>query len=201
MEKELIGLGAYFCLSAYGRIVKDSQLAPSLSDEVTLARIAAQAWQGFTYLEAQAHKRGEDIVELMEPANGLVDALEERLRPSDWWDRVAKSYVSIGTLAHTWCYLAQRAGAVNLDTGEVRGGWGHGEWAQQLISAGDESDPTLSARLSLWGRRVLGDVVSTSLAALDAYPELAACVEDRHAFVDDLTRDHAARMEAAGLAG
>lgn len=202
MDKELIGLGAYFAINAHGRLIKDSQLAPSLGEQIDLARIAQGAWKGFEFLEGKASAADLDVATLMRPSAGLVDLLEERLRPSDWWDRVAKTYVSLGVLADLWCLLAEKQGLTSEITDPVRDVWGHQAWAGALIAAGDPAEPTLQARLSLWGRRVVGDVLSTAMRAVAGYPGLAGLVEaERDDVLAALTSHHAARMEAAGLKG
>lgn len=200
MDKELVGLGAFLCINAQGRIIKDSQLAPTLPQQIELARIAQGPWRGYEYLEEMARAEGFDIYTLMRPSHGLVDKLEERLRPSDWWDRVAKTYVSLGIMADLWCVLAERVGHAEIVTDDIRCAWGHTPWARDLIAGGDPADPTLHARLSLWGRRVVGDVLSTAMAAVAGYPGVAAIVErDRAAILGELTAAHTERMSAAGL--
>ncbi|MBD3690177.1 hypothetical protein H8R18_03370 [Nanchangia anserum] len=202
MDKELIGLGAYLCVNAHGRLVKDSQLAPSMVQQIELARIADRAWQAFEFLEKAGEADGHDIITLMRPSHGLVNHLEERLRPSDWWDRVAKTYVSLGMMGDLWWLLAERMGETEGMSDDVRHAWGHTEWARDLISAGDVNEPTLHARLSLWGRRVLGDVLSTAMAAVSGYPGLAGIVDaEREDIIHTLTEAHTRRMREAGLKG
>lgn len=202
MDKELVGLGAYLCISAEGRIVKDSQEAPTLQQEVALARIASGAWRAYEYLEKRASDANLDIYALMEPSHGLIGQLESRLRPSGWWDRVAKTYVSVGVMVDTWCLLAERLDQGQLITDELRNAWGHTEWARNLIAQGDDSDPTLAPRLSLWGRRVVGDVMSTTIAAVSCYPGLKAVLDtDREGITAQVMAAHSERMKAAGLKG
>lgn len=198
MNKDLVGLGAYLCLAGHGRLVKDAQLAPTVHDDLELLVIADRVWEAFGFLHEYAQRKDWDIEELLEPGHGSIDQLEGRLRPSDWWDRVTKTYVSVGAMADLWRILAEASGNGNIVTDELRGGFGHVEWAQTHILHA-EDDATLAPRLSLWGRRVLGDVVTTLRASRNFYPQAWDNAPDD--IVDQLTAHHMERMAAAGLKG
>lgn len=135
---------------------------------------------------------------------GLTEQLEARLRPTDWYERLVKSYVTLGVLAdfneHLHFFLSQEA---KKQLGQIEWDCGQGTWAVPYISEVCQAQPRVSARLSLWGRRVLGDVVSTLRQALANYPDVLGGNDPRG--LENLTakirQNHQARMEQVGLRG
>lgn len=187
---DIDAVAGYYALYAQGRLAKDQALAPMVVQQVALAEMSARAFDLYRLITLHA---GTGLIDALQKSAGVTDELESRLRPGDWWERVVKTYVTIGM----W------SDALQTLTGErypdVEFDFGHQEWASRLIEAGCAADDRLSARLSLWGRRVNGDAVSAVRAVVHDYPETLN-VETETELYHDLREGHTLRMQRAGLA-
>jgi hypothetical protein len=76
------------------------------------------------------------------------------------------------------------------------------------VRAAIERDPRLAGRLALWGRRLLGEMLSQAQSVAAEHEGLAALILseevssqiDLFGMVERLTSAHVARMTALGLA-
>lgn len=181
-------------LSAQGRLGKDMTLAPDASSQIALAQMSAAAWEGFV---AVRNLESADIAAHIQPYHGLFDDLESRLRPGGWWERVVKTYVILGFFADLQqIILGELKPAVAAQLRPLPSDFGHGKWAEEmLLEVVDQS--VLRDRLSLWGRRVFGDVISTTHVALNK----AGFYEFDENMATRLRELHGQRMSACQLAG
>ncbi|OKL48101.1 ferritin-like fold-containing protein [Boudabousia marimammalium] len=194
------GFVAYASLAAVGRMGKDSTMCPSVHQSLQLAGMMSQACEAIDNLHRWAQKHDEELPGLVAAFYGNVNDLESRLRPRDWWERLVKSYITIGLFAD----LAAEVGAGTdlLECAPAMTDYGYADFARPLLLAHVENDEAETARLSLWGRRVFGETLGLTREGLTLRLELGVrgttkLIEVMHA----LGGKHEDRMEAAGLAG
>lgn len=196
LKPEVQGFLAFVTISALGRLGKDSALAPDATTQIEMARMCQNALDGFFAVEAISGP--ERTAELLEPYRGLVDELEARLRPGGWWERAVKTQVLLGFYADLQQVLLADLPAEEREAlAPLPTDFGHGEWTRKVLSDLVADDPVLRDRLSLWGRRVFGDTVSTARTALRGVGTKVFTPE----VVAQLTEAHGNRMAQCGLAG
>ena len=103
----------------------------------------------------------------------MLDDFDARTQPGSWWERLLKSYVGYG-VADDFCRLA----AEGLDAGsravvlEVLDDASHAELAVAELDAAGSADGVLTARLALWGRRLVGEALGVVQRLLVQRPAL-----------------------------
>lgn len=197
-DAQRLGLIGYFTLAMQQRLAKDASLCPTVEQEIALGQMSARAWDNYQKVAQVSENLGIDLPAEMKQYMGLTVQLEERLRPTDWYERLVKSYVTIGAMADfNRSLTAGLTPQLQADLTEVPWDCGQEEWAVPVITQACATQPTVPARLSLWGRRVLGDVRSTMRQAIVGYPELAA--EGAQDIPEEIKEHHRVRMESTGL--
>lgn len=194
---QLVGLLAFSALAAMTRLAKDGDQAPNTRYHVEHARMSARAFRDFQHLEVFAAEHGADLQEELVPFAGLFDEIDARTRPSNWWERVVKTYVTLGIFADAMSDLNDRHQLFDADT--FSGDFGEGAWVREHLAPLTADDPQLAARLSLWARRVAGEAFGLLRATLFTYPELAMDPDTVDAVVAGAISKHQERMEAVGL--
>ncbi len=180
------------------RLAKDASLCPAVEQEIALGKMSATAWENYQQIAQAGKNLGVDLAEEMKQYMGLTVQLEERLRPTDWYERLVKSYVTIGAMADfNRALTAGLSPQLQTNLAEIPWDCGQEEWAVPVITQACATQPTVPARLSLWGRRVLGDVRSTIRQAILGYPELIG--EGAQDIPEEIKEHHRLRMERTGL--
>ncbi len=195
--RTLIGLLAFSALAAMTRLAKDGDQAPSPEFHIEHARMSADAFREFQHLENFAAANDFDLLEEVAQFAGLFDEIDARTRPSNWWERSVKTYVTLGIFADALSEMNQRHQLFDDDTWS--GDFGQGPWVREHLTELTEKDPQLAARLSLWSRRVAGEAFGLLRATLFTYPELALDPDTVDAIVASTTRRHAERLQAVNL--
>ncbi len=197
-DAQRLGLIGYFTLAMQQRLAKDASLCPTVEQEIALGQMSAMAWDNYQKVAGISKNIGVDLPEEMKQYMGLTVQLEERLRPTDWYERLVKSFVTIGAMADfNRSLTAGLSPQVQAELAEVSWDCEQEKWAIPVITQACATQETVPARLSLWGRRVLGDVRSTFRQAIVGYPELAA--EGGQDIPEEIKEHHRARMERTGL--
>lgn len=201
-EANIFGLLGYFSLNLQQRLAKDASLCPEVKQEVALAEMSAQSWQNYCVVAQRAQAKNINLQEEMGQCLGLMQQLEERLRPGDWYERLMKSYVILGAMGQFNAILvealpeAERAHFVQ----GIRWDCHQVEWAKPLLAQLAADHATIASRLSLWGRRVLGDVISMVRTAALAFPDMFVdsdlVIEE---LIEQLNQGHRERMTEVGL--
>lgn len=180
------------------RLAKDASLCPTVDQEIALGQMSARAWENYEKVAQVSQNVGVELPEEMKQYLGLTVQLEERLRPTDWYERLVKSYVTIGAMADfNRSLTAGLSSQAQAELSEVAWDCGQEGWAVPVITQACATQVTVPARLSLWGRRVLGDVHSTFRQAIVGYPELTA--EGGEDIPEAIKEHHRLRMERTGL--
>ena len=187
--QSVLGMVAFACTIACTRYAKDADKAPSMG------RVAP-----FDTGSALGAGGGVDARVGAERFIGSLGDLDERLRPSDWAERLIKTYLAFGLLLD---FSKALVGGLDeplrtavLDVLEA-------DRFDAVTAAGlvDDiaADPQLAARLGLWGRRVVGEEIGTLQRVLSVYPELLGGGVDAAGLHEVLSQGATVRMRDLGL--
>lgn len=196
---DVVGLVAYAALAAMTRLAKDGDQAPTIETHIEHARMAAHAFQAFEQLEVWSEHRGVDLAAVAGMYSGLFDDLDVRTRPTTWWERSVKTYVTQGVIADMLRQVCERHEIFQDVPGPL---WdmGQGNWVRANLAPRTASDEQLAARLSLWARRVGGEVLGLMRSTLFTHPELTKGDPDTvDAIVAWVTKRHKERMAEINL--
>lgn len=194
---EVVGLIAFAALAAMTRLAKDGDQAPTIGTHIEHARMAARAFDVFEQLEVWCEHRGVDLEGAAGEYSGLFDDLDARTRPTTWWERSVKTYVTTGMLADMVLEISRRH-QLGFDD---EGPWdmGQGAWERANLAPRTAADPQLAARLSLWARRVAGEVLGLVRSTLFTHPDLAQDPDTVDAIAAWVTKRHKERMASINL--
>jgi tRNA-(MS[2]IO[6]A)-hydroxylase (MiaE)-like len=201
----LLGAGEYL---AFERLVSEASLAPTLASRLRVAQIAVGELEHHRALRRRLVELGADPDAAMEAFLEPLERYHRMTAPSDWLESLVKAYVgdSIAT-----DFYREMAVLLDHETAElvleVCSELGKTEVVVEEVRAAIDADPRASGRLALWGRRLLGEMLSQaqSVAAdRDALADLimgerVAGQLDFVAMLERLTDAHVARMTALGL--
>ncbi len=203
---DLLGLLAFGELTAFERLATDARMAPTLTDKIALAGIAAAEFAHFEEVRAYLLRVGVDPVRAMEPFVSPLTNFHNLTAPADWLESLVKVYVGDSIAADFYREIATvldpDVRALVLD---VLADTGHAAFAVGRVRAVVEADPAVAGRLALWARRLMGEALTeaqrvaverSALAALlDGIGDLTALAE----LFNRITLAHTARMDALGL--
>lgn len=193
---QLLGLSAYAAVSAQARLAKDADQAPKTFEHIDMARMSGQAWRIFERLEKRAQVSDVDLLEEVRRYEGVLDDLDARTRPTTWWERLTKTYVTVGIFTDALREVARAVGEDEL-ADEVTD-FGHGEWVRKRLAPYTDKDEQLRARLSLWTRRVGGEALGLVRAFMFTNPELVG-EADPDALMELLSAAHKQRLADINL--
>jgi hypothetical protein len=209
---ELLGLVAQLEHVAFARLAADSALAPTIEQRLELSRFACAAVERRDRVLSRIAEIGGDPVAAVRAFGDVLDDFDARTPPSSWWERLLKAYVGYG-VADDFCRLA----AEGLDEGsraivlEVLDDASHAELAVAELTTAGSDDGVLSARLALWGRRLVGEALGVVQRLLVQRPALVRLVSLGSMSQPDappnaptklfgeLTAQHTRRMARLGL--
>jgi tRNA-(MS[2]IO[6]A)-hydroxylase (MiaE)-like len=212
---ELLGVLAYGELSAFVRLAADAALAPRIGDEAQLAGMAVAEFRHFVRLRDRLSELGVDPEEAMQPFVAPIDGFHESTAPADWLEGLMKAYVGDGVGVDFYREVAR---FLDADTRalvlEVLADTGHSAFVVATVREAIAADPRLAGRLALWGRRLMGEMLSQAqrtAAERDALSTLLVggiggsspvpgfdLAEVGRMFAR-LTEEHTRRMRALGL--
>lgn len=202
----LLGAGEYL---AFERLVSEASLAPSLAQRLRIADIAEGELEHHRLLRERMVELGEDPDEVMSRFLPPLERYHAMTAPSDWLESLVKAYVgdSIATdfYREIGAVLDEETAALVL---EVCSELGQTRVVVEEVRAAIVADPRVAGRLALWGRRLVGEMLSQAQSAAAEHEALAGLIlsEQVAAHVDlvalfqRLTEAHVERMAALGLA-
>ncbi|MFV0458833.1 MAG: ferritin-like fold-containing protein [Actinomycetales bacterium] len=199
---DLLGLLGYISLASFGRTAADCDLAPTLATKATLAGLAAGSYSQYERLVGLLRVRNADPEERMTPFVPAVDAFHARTRPHDWLEGALKAYIGAGMAIDFRSQARAAPGAQAALAGLERTSTLVPALAEQLQNS-LSADITLTGRLSLWGRRVLGEALSQAQRVATDRADLAELVAGGSLATGQLlvrlTEGYSERVQALGL--
>jgi hypothetical protein len=204
---DLLGVLAYAELTAFDRLAEDARLAPTLAGRAALARMAAAEIAHHGRLTERLTELGADPAQAMAPFVSALDAFHEGTRPSTWLEGLVKAYVGDGLATDFYreiaAFLPEPDKALVL---EVLADTGHADFAVREVRAAIKADRKVPGRLSLWGRRLVGEAITQTQAVIAEHDRLAELIITGTGdlmgvsrLIDRITSAHTKRMKALGL--
>ena len=202
----LLGAGEYL---AFERLVSEAALAPTLPQRARVADIAQGELGHFHRIRERLVELGADADEAMGAFLEPLERYHRMTAPSDWLEGLVKAYVgdSISTdfYREIGSVLDEHTAAL---VEEVCSELGKTAFVVEEVRAAIAQDPRLAGRLALWGRRLLGEMLSQAQTVAAEHEGLTdlilnesiASQIDLVALLDRLTAAHVERMTALGLA-
>jgi tRNA-(MS[2]IO[6]A)-hydroxylase (MiaE)-like len=204
---DLLGVLAYAELTAFDRLAEDARLAPTLAGRAALARMAAAEIAHHGRLTERLTELGVDPAGAMAPFVSALDAFHEGTRPSTWLEGLVKAYVGDGLATDFYreiaAFLPEPDKALVLD---VLADTGHADFAVREVRAAIKADRKVPGRLSLWGRRLVGEAITQTQAVIAEHDLLAELIVTGTGdlagvsrLIERITSAHTKRMKALGL--
>lgn len=201
--REVLGVVGAAELAMFSRLGKDAQHAPDLPGRVTLSRMAAAELASLDVVEQLAERRGLDFFDAVGTYQGLLVDFDRRTAPSDWWERLVKTYVGYGVILDLQRELARGLDeAAQEALADAVADNGHGDYVVGVLGPVLEYEPQLGARLALWGRRVVGEALAVAQRTLVVHPDLVPAPDAEEGagrVVTRLAAAHADRLSRLGL--
>jgi len=204
---DLLGVLAYGELTACIRMAADSDLAPSVRIKAQMAGFAATEYAQYTLLVDRLEALGADADAAMEPFVAPFSAFHDRTRPRSWVEGLVKAYVGDGIAKD---FYREMGSFVDDETRAVMDHALEDEGSREFIVGAVRdvvaAEPVATGRLSLWGRRLLGEALSQGQAVAVERDALSGLLLGGRADIAEigemftrLTERHAHRMSEPGL--
>ncbi|GAA5087488.1 MULTISPECIES: ferritin-like fold-containing protein [Nocardia] len=204
---DLFAVLAYGEISAFYRLAEEAKLSPTLRGKVAVAKMASAEMDHFKALESALAERGVDIFDAMAPFVRALDAYHASTDPSTWLESMVKFYVGDGIAAD---FYTEIAGALTPEVAavvrDVLAETSHSEFVVEEVRRAVESSRSERDRLTLWGRRLLGEAITQAqyvMAQRDELTELVlSATGDLNGIASLFERmqsSHAERMAKLGI--
>lgn len=204
---DLLGVLAYGELSAFDRMAADARMAPTTALRAALSEVAAREMGHYHKLVTRIGELGTDPQLAMAPFIEAVETFHHRTEPRTWGEALVKAYVGDGLAADFYLEVAQYVDdSTRQLVTEALADSGNAEFAIREVGSLIRTDPTAASRLSLWGRRLVGEAITQAqrvAAERDALTMLivggAGDLTGISLLTDRITGRHIERMTAIGL--
>ncbi len=203
---DLLGVLAYGELQAFERLSQDALLSPDLAGREAVTEMAIGEYGHYKILAEGLRARGADPMAAMRPFVTPIESFHRSTAPADYPEALVKIYVGDGIASDFYREVGQfvdEESRVLVDA--VCSDLGHSSFVVPTVRRMISADKTLASRLSLWGRRLVGEALSQSqrvAAEREAMGELlvgSTDLAELGRMFARLTDAHAARMRELGL--
>jgi 1,2-phenylacetyl-CoA epoxidase catalytic subunit len=206
-EVDLFAVLAYGEISAFYRLAEEAKLAPTLRGKVAVAKMAAAEMRHFETLESALAERGVDIFDAMAPFVRALDAYHDSTDPSTWLESMVKFYVGDGIAAD---FYTEIAGALSPEVStvvrDVLSETSHSEFVVEEVRRAVATSRSERDRLTLWGRRLLGEAITQAQYVMAQRDELTDLVLTATGDLNGIAQlfermqaSHAERMSVLGI--
>ncbi len=201
----VLGCGEYL---AFERIVSEAALAPSLAKRARVAEIAVGEFGHYGMLRDRIAELGADPEAEMSKFLEPLGRFHRATAPATWLEGLVKVYVGDSIASD---FYREIAGSLDEQTEqivlEVCSELGQTGFAVEEVHAAIAADRRVAGRLALWGRRLLGEMLSQAQTVVAESDALSALMLgdgtrpplDFSGLFEKLTSAHVARMTALGL--
>jgi hypothetical protein len=204
---DLLGVLAYGELSAFDRMAADARMAPTVAQRAALSGMAAVEMGHYHRLTARIASMGEDPMAAMAPFVETFEVFHARTEPRSWGEALVKAYVGDGLAADFYREVAEFVDPSTRElVAESLADAGNSAFAVREVGILIAADATAASRLSLWGRRLVGEAISQTqrvAADRDALTRLivggAGGLGEIGQLIDRITAKHTKRMTELGL--
>lgn len=195
-----LGLVSYLKLQLYMQGTRAVVGAPTLEAKSVLAEVAGRALTKHQRVAEELRRRGYDPHRAMEPFTPLIDRYLERIAAENWHQHVLTVYLVSGLFDGFFANLAgglkdnYAKDAIALLADNSGRDDLHNLLAEEILA-----DPTLSDRLALWGRRLVGDTLLVARGVLLLSEHRPYVESEVEPVFTELIADHIRRMDSLGL--
>lgn len=204
---ELLALIAYGQIAAFYRLTDEAKMAPDLQGRIAMATMAAAQVRHYEVLRDTMESKGIDVVTAMEPYVKSLENYHALTVPHTWLEALVKTYIGDSLAADFYGEVVSALPGESVSVlKSVLGTTGHSEFVIASVREAVDASPQQRNRLTLWGRRLLGEAITQAqhvLAQHDALAELVMSGQtglmNLNEFFDRLQEAHAERMEILGL--
>ncbi len=204
---DLFAVLAYGEISAFYRLAEEAQLSPSLRGRVAVAKMASSELNHFQTLEKAIAERGAAVLDVMAPFVDPIDGYHAATNPSTWGESLVKFYVADGLAFDFYEEIAsslpKKVAAV---VHSVLGSTASSEFVVEEVRTLVAGNTAERDRLTLWGRRLLGEAVTQAQIIMSQRIELTELVMAASGDLNNLARlfdrmesAHSERMATLGL--
>ncbi|MEU1550797.1 ferritin-like fold-containing protein [Nocardia sp. NPDC005745] len=204
---DLFAVLAYGEISAFYRLAEEAKLSPTLRGKVAVAKMAAAEMEHFKTLESALAARGADVFDAMAPFVRALDDYHTSTDPSTWLESMVKFYVGDGIAAD---FYTEIAGALTPDVAavvrDVLAETRHSEFVVEEVRRAVTESRSERDRLTLWGRRLLGEAITQAQYVMAQRDELTDLVltatgdlNGIAALIERMQDSHAERMAVLGI--
>ncbi|MFD8249569.1 MULTISPECIES: ferritin-like fold-containing protein [unclassified Nocardia] len=204
---DLFAVLAYGEISAFYRLAEEAKLSPSLRGKVAVAKMAAAEMEHFKTLESALAARGAGVFDAMAPFVRALDDYHASTDPSTWLESMVKFYVGDGIAAD---FYTEIAGALTPDVAavvrDVLAETRHSEFVVEEVRRAVTESRSERDRLTLWGRRLLGEAITQAQFVMAQRDELTDLVltatgdlNGIAALFERMQDSHAERMAVLGI--
>jgi hypothetical protein len=204
----LLGMIAYFQLAAFTRLAADSALAPTLGERLSLAGFARNSLDRVDRVALRIAELGGELQTTMRPFAGVLVEFDRRTEPASWSERMLKGFVGYNVADDFARVLAEALDPSSRRLIEdVMTDDGHAGMVVASLAVARKAEATLSPRLALWGRRLVGEALGVVQNVLADHREISRLLgaalpgdEPQQRLFARLTAEHTRRMDRLGLA-
>ncbi|WP_306360125.1 ferritin-like fold-containing protein [Nocardia sp. CC227C] len=174
---DLFAVLAYGEISAFYRLAEEAKLSPTLRGKVAVAKMAGAEMDHFKTLEKALAERGVDVFDAMAPFVRALDAYHASTDPSTWLESMVKFYVGDGIAADFYTEIADAlAPGVAEVVRDVLAETSHSEFVVEEVRTAVARNRSERDRLTLWGRRLLGEAITQAQYVMAQRDELTDLV-------------------------
>lgn len=204
---DLFAVLAYGEISAFYRLAEEAKLSPTVRGKAAVAKMAAAEMAHFELLEEAMTTRGTDVYDAMAPFVRALDDYHASTDPTTWLESMVKFHVGDGIAAD---FYREIAGVLSPEVADVvrdvLAETKHSEFVVEEVRCVVATSRSQRDRLTLWGRRLLGEAITQAqyvMAQRDELTELVlAATGDLNGVAtlfERMQAAHAQRMAVLGL--